>query len=282
MSEAPGKLYVCATPIGNLEDVSIRLLKTLRRADLIACEDTRHSLKLLNHYKIKKPLISYHQHSGKVREDRIVKELMAGRNVALVSDAGMPGISDPGQGLVQKAIAAGIQVEVIPGPSALICALSISGMNTDAFVFAGFLSAKRTQRREQLQSLAQDKRTVVIYEAPHRLPHTLEDIEEIMGAQRPMAMMRELTKLHEEVVRGAVGELRQRYAQNTVRGEICLVIAGLQDEKTAAASLETIAAETRKLIEDGMDKKEAFKLKAREYKVAKSIIYKYYVENYDH
>jgi len=168
---------------------------------------------------------------------------------------------------------------VVPGPSALICALSISGMDTGSFVFAGFLSAKRAQRREQLEELAEETRTVVLYEAPHRLAQALEDIEDVMGPKRPLAVARELTKIHEEVMRGTAGELREYYAHNTPRGEICLVIAA-KPEQEGEIDVEAIVAETRRLIDAGMDKKEAFKTKAREYKIAKSIIYKRYVENY--
>src|SRR5665647_2200281 len=177
----PGKLYICGTPIGNLEDVSIRLLKTLRRVDLIACEDTRHTIKLLNRYKIKNRLLSYHEHSQPQREQYILAELAAGRQIALVSDAGMPTISDPGQSLISQARAAGIEVEVIPGPSACIAALAVSGLDSTAFIFAGFLPVKTGQRRQVLASLKTEPRTVILYEAPHRLLKTLVDMGAVLG-----------------------------------------------------------------------------------------------------
>ena len=171
-----GKLYICATPIGNLEDVSVRLLKTLRRVDFIACEDTRQSLKLLNRYHIRKTLVSYHKHSTRNREDYIVEQLLAGKEVALISDAGMPGISDPGEELVARAVEEGIPMEVIPGPSALVAALALSGLDTSSFLYAGFLPNRSGKRRETLTALKAQPRTLIFYEAPHRLLATLSDM----------------------------------------------------------------------------------------------------------
>lgn len=275
-----GILYICATPIGNLEDVSIRLLKTLRQADLIACEDTRHTIKLLNRYKIHKPLTSYHQHSRLAKEDLILQELAAGKRVALVSDAGMPAISDPGADLVRRALEAGIKVEAIPGPSALVTALALSGLDTQSFIFIGFLPAKRGQRRELLSSLADQTRTMIFYEAPHRVLKTLTDMEELMGGERPIAVARELTKAYEEIRRGSIREVSAYYREHEPRGEFTLVVAGRQLE-TPTADMEQIAREIQQLIAEGMDKKEAFKKKAREYGIRKSDIYNYYVEYYD-
>ncbi|MGB4508850.1 MAG: 16S rRNA (cytidine(1402)-2'-O)-methyltransferase, partial [Syntrophomonadaceae bacterium] len=184
MTESSGTLYICATPIGNLEDVSIRLLKTLRQVDLIACEDTRHTKKLLNRYKINKPLTSYHQHSRLSKEEMIIQKLQAGQKIALVSDAGMPAISDPGADLVRRALKAGIKVEAVPGPSALITALALSGLDTKSFIFLGFLPAKSGQRRDILKGLDEQIHTMVFYEAPHRLLKTLADIEELLGGER--------------------------------------------------------------------------------------------------
>jgi len=278
MSENQGVLYICATPIGNLEDVSIRLLKTLRQADLIACEDTRHTLKLLNRYKIKRPLTSYHQHSKLEKVDYIIGQLQEGKQVALVSDAGMPGISDPGTILVARAIECGIRIEVVPGPSAVISALSLSGMDTSSFTFVGFLSSRRGERQKAIRMIAEEPRTLILYEAPHRLLDTLNDLSEIIGQERPIAVMREMTKLHETVVRGTVGELVEHFSQDKPRGEITLVIAPYNAPKPDETSLDQVMLEVEELIQQGMEKKEAFKLKAREYKIAKSIIYKCYFD----
>lgn len=278
MPENQGILYICATPIGNLEDVSIRLLKTLRQVDMIACEDTRHTLKLLNHYKITRPLTSYHQHSKADKEDYILEQLQAGKKIALVSDAGMPGISDPGTKLVKKAIEHGIRIEVVPGPSAVISALSLSGMDTASFIFAGFLPSRRGERKKAIEALARETRTLVLYEAPHRLADTLRDLQEILGEERQMAVMREMTKLHESVARGTVGELAAFFAQNKPRGEITMVISPYTPPVAGEVSMEQIIYEAQELIDQGIEKKEAFKMKAREYKIAKSTIYKCYFD----
>lgn len=280
MTETSGILYICATPIGNLEDVSIRLLKTLRQVDLIACEDTRHTIKLLNRYKIHKPLTSYHQHSRLAKEDLILQELAAGRRVALVSDAGMPAISDPGADLVRRALEAGIKVEAIPGPSALITALALSGLDTQSFIFIGFLPAKSGQRREILNSLADQTRTMIFYEAPHRLLKTLADMEELLGGERPIAVARELTKTYEEIKRGSIKEVSAYFSEHEPRGEFTIVLSGKQPE-SPSAGMEHIIREVQQLIAGGMDKKEAFKKKAREYGIRKSDIYNYYVEYCD-
>lgn len=280
MTDSSGTLYICATPIGNLEDVSIRLLKTLRLVDLIACEDTRHTIKLLNRYKINKPLTSYHQHSRLSKEDLILQKLQAGHQIALVSDAGMPAISDPGADLVKRALDAGIKVEAVPGPSALITALALSGLDTQSFIFIGFLPAKSGQRREILKSLCDQPRTMIFYEAPHRLLKTLADIEELMGSQRLIAVARELTKTYEEIRRGMVGEVLRYFQEHQPRGEFTIVLEGRQME-APTADIDQIAQEAQDLIEDGIDKKEAFKKKAREYGIRKSEIYKYYVDKYE-
>ena len=272
-----GKLYICATPIGNLEDATIRLLKTLRQVDMIACEDTRHTLKLLNRYNIKRQLISYHEHSRPEKEDYIIELLREGKDIALVSDAGMPAISDPGENLVKKAISAGIDLEVIPGPSALIAALAISGIDTTAFVFEGFLPSRSSPRREGLEKLKEETRTIILYEAPHRLLACLKDIESILGEERQLAIARELTKVYEEVKRGSVTELNEYYSLNPPRGEISIIIEG-KEVVVEAKSLAAIAREVEELLEQGMDKKEAFKTKAREYGIKKSMLYNYFVK----
>ena len=272
-----GKLYICGTPIGNLEDVSIRLLKTLRSVDLIICEDTRHTFKLLSRYKIKKATISYHEHSKKSKEDYIIEELSKGKNIALVSDAGMPLISDPGYNLIMRIIEAGIAIEVVPGPSAFVAALALSGIDSKNFVFEGFLPRRRGKRLEKLSELKDETRTLAIYEAPHRLLDTLADIERVMGGERNLAVTRELTKKHEEVKRGSVAEIRKYFINNQPRGEITIVIAGKEELIDNESKLDEIAEEIEEMINEGIDKKEAFKMKAREYKVKKSLIYNYFV-----
>ena len=273
-----GTLYICATPIGNLEDASIRLLKTLRKVDMIACEDTRQTLKLLNRYKIKKQLISYHEHSKPEKEDYIIELLREGKDIALVSDAGMPAISDPGERLVKKAITAGIKLEVIPGPSALIAALAISGIDTAVFIFEGFLPSRSSQRKERLEMLKEETRTIILYEAPHRLLACLKDIQSILGEERQLAVARELTKVYEEVKRGSAAELYEYYSLNPPRGEISIIIQG-KAVAAEAKSLVEIAQEVEELLEQGMDKKEAFKTKAREYGIKKSMLYNYFVKS---
>lgn len=274
-----GTLYVCATPIGNLEDVSIRLLKTLRRVDIIACEDTRQTSKLLQRYHIRKRLVSYHQHNRRAREELMVGYLREGKDVALVSDAGMPAISDPGEDLVRSAIREGFPVVVVPGPSALVSALALSGMDTTRFVFEGFLPAKASQRRDVLASLAAEPRTAVFYEAPHRLLATLEDMEAIMG-ERQIAVARELTKLFEEVVRGTVIEVRQHFATHPPRGEITIIIEG-NPGQPAQVDRAALLRELEELIASGVEKKEAFKIKAREYGLKKRDIYRLFVDETD-
>jgi len=273
-----GTLYVCGTPIGNLEDVSIRLLKTLRKVDIIACEDTRHTIKLLNRYKIKNRLLSYHEHSNSDREDYLLEEIKKGQNIALVSDAGMPGISDPGEKLIKKAIEAGIRVEVIPGPSACTAALAISGLDSTAFVFVGFLPNRRKPRLEALQDLKSESRTVIFYEAPHRLLDTLTDLQEIMGEEQVLVIGRELTKQYQEMQRGTLKELLSFYEKHSPRGEFCLLLPG-RIKDLSQVSMEQIVEETAQLIKAGMEKKEAFKMKAHEYGIKKSILYKYFLDN---
>lgn len=270
-----GILYICGTPIGNLEDVSIRLLKTLRTVDFIACEDTRHTIKLLNRYKIKKKLISYHEHSNLNREDYIINQLLEGKNVALVSDAGMPGICDPGERLVQKAIENDLDIEVIPGPSAAVSALAVSGLDTSTFVFEGFLPRQASKRIETLERNKEESRTVIYYETPHRLMKTLQDIHTVLGAKRQIVLVRELTKKHQELIRGNIDEIIDRFKQQSPRGEICLLIGG-KPEEPIEFNVDQLIKEVDDLIGKGMDKKEAFKMKARQYNLQKSVVYKYF------
>lgn len=271
-----GTLYVCATPIGNLEDASIRLLKTLRKVHLIACEDTRRTGRLLERYHIKNRLISYHRHNLREREDYLIRCLQAGQDVALVSDAGMPAISDPGQELVARAIREGLQIVVIPGPSALISALALSGIDTTRFVFEGFLPSRAGQRRESLARLAGETRTIVLYEAPHRLLQTLQDIQETLG-ERKIAVARELTKKYEEVVRGTVEEVKRHFSLQPPRGEFTLILEGRQ-RAVPQVDAATLMREVEELIAGGIEKKQAFKIKAREYGLKKNDVYKLFFE----
>ncbi|MGE5404733.1 MAG: 16S rRNA (cytidine(1402)-2'-O)-methyltransferase [Candidatus Saccharibacteria bacterium] len=269
-------LYICATPIGNLEDASFRLVRILGEVDLIACEDTRHTIKLLNHFDIKNRTISYHQHNQREREDYLIEQLKSGLNVALVSDAGTPGISDPGQLLVKRARQEEIPVQIIPGPSALISALVITGMDTGRFVFEGFLPSRGSQRRKRLKELASDLRTLVFYESPNRLLDLLADLEQELGV-RQVAVVRELTKIYEEVKSGSVTEVKDYYQANPVKGEITLVVEGASPTKVER-SLEEIALETLELMEKGVEKKEALRMKALEYDVRRGDIYNHIVE----
>jgi len=225
-----GTLYVCATPIGNLEDVSQRLLTTLRTVDLVAAEDTRHSLQLLRHFSIITELTSYHEHSKQARTDYLVAALLAGKNIALISDAGMPGISDPGEQFIAACIEKEIRVVVVPGPMAGVAALVISGLPTGRFAFEGFLPRSRKERREVLVSLLHEERTMVFYEAPHRLEETLTDMVQILG-ERKVALARELTKAFEEVKRGSLAVLLETVKSSGVRGELVLVVEGASRDK---------------------------------------------------
>lgn len=272
-----GTLFICGTPIGNLEDVSIRLLKTLRKVDIIACEDTRHTLKLLNHYKIKNRLLSYHEFSSKNKEDLLLNELKAGKDIALVSDAGMPLISDPGSNLIKRAVEIGIDLEVVPGPSACTAALALSGLDNSSFIFMGFPPAHHSQRRKFLQAFQDELRTVILYEAPHRLLATLEDINALLGPDRTVVIAREISKKYQEIKRGRAEEIYSYYTDSPPRGEICLLLGAAEREKEAK-SIDAILLEIDEMIEKGMAKKEAFKIKAHEYGVAKSIIYKRFIE----
>ncbi len=220
-----GILYLVATPIGNLEDVTLRALRVLSQAELIAAEDTRHTRKLLTHYQIPARLISYHEHNKLTRLEQVLEALAHG-DVALVSDAGTPGLSDPGYELVRAALGAGHAVTPVPGPSAPTAALVASGLATDAFVFLGYLPRRRQERRQTIEALAAERRTVVAFEAPHRLAESLTDLESVLGPQRPVAVCREMTKLHEEILRGTIAEVRRQFEGRPARGEITLVIGG--------------------------------------------------------
>lgn len=224
-SGRPGTLFLVATPIGNLEDVSARALRVLREADLVAAEDTRHTRRLLEHFGIPARVVSLHEHNERARAASLVGRVLAGENVALVTDAGSPGIADPGYPVVRAALAEGVRVESIPGPSAVIAALQVSGLPTDAFLFAGFLPPRGAARRRRLEELSLQRETVVVFESPHRIEACLVDLEAVWGA-RPIALARELTKLHEQVLRGNAREVRAALRADWKRGEMVLVLGG--------------------------------------------------------
>ena len=268
-----GMLYLVPTPIGNLGDISVRCKETLEMADFIAAEDTRVSLKLLNYLGIKKSLVSYYEHNKAQKGNMIVERILAGETCALVSDAGSPAISDPGEELVKQCAEAGITVCAIPGPCAVITALSISGQSTGRFCFEGFLSTAKKSRREHLEALADEQRTMVFYEAPHKLLATLESMAEVFGADRPISLCRELTKLHEEVVRTTLGAAIEKYTENAPKGEFVLVVAGAKPEEKAAATPEDAAARVAELIESGMSRKDAIRQTAKELDLPKNVVY---------
>ena len=268
-----GMLYLVPTPIGNLGDISTRCRETLENADFIAAEDTRVSLKLLNHLGIKKSLVSYYEHNKAFKGDQIVERILAGETCALVSDAGSPAISDPGEDLVKQCAAVGITVTAIPGPCAAITALSISGQATGRFCFEGFLSTSKKSRREHLDSLKKETRTMIFYEAPHKLLNTLEDMAEVFGADRPISLCRELTKLHEEVVRTTLAEAVVKYTENAPKGEFVLIIAGAQPEVEEAPTEEDAAGYLKRLIENGLSRKDAIKQTAKDLGLPKNVVY---------
>jgi len=273
-SREQGTLYLCATPIGNLEDVTLRVLRTLKEADLIAAEDTRRTRKLLAHYGIHTRLVSYHEHNRRSRGDQILALLQAGKQVALVTDAGLPGISDPGEEIAARALAEGIKVVPLPGPNAALTALAASGLPAARFSFEGFLPVQPAARKERLQSLTEETRTLIFYEAPHRLQRTLQDLLAVLG-DRKIAVARELTKVHEEVWRGSLSAALA-YFQNP-RGEFTLVVAGAKKQKTAApekpVSRAAIAEKVRTLEAGGKDRREALKEAARQLKLKRRDVY---------
>ena len=268
----PGTIYLVATPLGNLEDITLRALRILKEVDLIACEDTRHTRRLLNHFDIHKRLLSYHEHNETRRAAELVREARQGKNIAVVSDAGMPAIADPGYRVVTEAIAAGVPVVPIPGPVAVETALAASGLPTDAFRFGGFLPAKKTQRRKTLRAMAHSTATLVFYEAPHRIVETLADVKAILG-ERPIVVARELTKIHEEFLRGPTSEvLAELQSRKTVKGEITLLIGRgtVEPEKT-----RTVQQRVAELIEkQGLTKMDAIKQAARERGISKRQAYR--------
>ena len=269
----PGMLYLVPTPIGNLGDISQRCRETLEQVDFIAAEDTRVTLKLLNHLGIKKSLVSYFEHNKAYKGNVILDRILAGETCALVSDAGSPAISDPGEDLVRQCAEAGITVCAIPGPCAVITALSISGQSTGRFCFEGFLSTAKKSRRAHLEALASEPRTMVFYEAPHKLLATLEDMAAVFGTDRPVSLCRELTKLHEEVVRTTLGAAIEKYTADPPRGEFVLVVAGAPEQAAEEATPQDAAARVTELMESGLSRKDAVKQTAQELNLPKNVVY---------
>lgn len=265
-----GKLYICPTPIGNLEDITLRTIRILGEVDLIAAEDTRHTIGLLRHFDIKKPLTSYHEHNIREKGDELIEKLSDGKNVALVSDAGMPGISDPGADLVGLAIEKGLEVVVLPGPSASLTALVASGLNTDKFIFEGFLPSKKNHRRERLEKIREYRETTIIYESPHRILDSLKDIGDILG-ERKLSVSRELTKKYEETFRGTAEEALDKFSGGKVRGEFVIVVEGNPgqgegEEVDIREALDSYRSQ-------GHSNREAVKLVAKEYKLPRNLVY---------
>jgi len=269
-----GVLYLVGTPIGNLEDITYRAVRVLREASVIACEDTRQTRKLLDHYGIALPTISYHEHNEAERAAELVRKLEEGLNVAQVSDAGMPGISDPGFRVITLAIECGITVVPVPGPSALTAALVGSGLPTDAFEFLGFLPAKSGQRRTTLELLRPSRRTIVVYEAPHRIRGALQDIAEILGPSRPVVVARELTKIHEEFIRGTADQVLSRLQAHEPKGEITLLIGPGEVSREPTAGKDLAARLHEIVSEQKLDEKAALKVLAKEHGVSKSEVYR--------
>lgn len=268
-----GKLYVVGTPIGNLGDISPRALAALSGCDFIAAEDTRVTLKLLNHFEIKKPMISYFEHNRRQKGEYIAERILSGENCALVTDAGMPAVSDPGEDLVALCHEKGIPVSVVPGPSAFVAAIALSGLPVGRFTFEGFLSVSKVSRREHLEEVKKEKRTMVFYEAPHKLSATLTDMYAYFG-DRKIAIVREITKIHEEVIRTTLKEASEKYAEESLKGEIVLVIEGYEEKEEDLPTLEDAIIKAKKYIEEGMSASFAAKQAAKDTGIKKGDIYK--------
>jgi 16S rRNA (cytidine1402-2'-O)-methyltransferase len=272
-----GTLYLVATPIGNLEDITLRALRVLKEADLIAAEDTRQTLKLLNHFEIKNTLVSYHEHNKVEKGNYLVGQMLEGKNIALVSDAGSPGISDPGEDLVKLAAEQGIPVTMTPGPAAVITGLVLSGLPSGRFSFEGFLPMNKRQRSERLKSIQDDTRTLVFYEAPHKLIHTLRDMREAFGNRR-ISLARELTKKFEEILRCTLDEAIDKYGRETPKGEFVLILEGTDENSLKEAEISSwnaigLAEHVRMYTDGGMDRKEAMKRVAEERGISKREVY---------
>ena len=276
-----GKLFLCATPIGNLEDITYRVVRTLEEADLIAAEDTRHSIKLLNHFQIKTPMTSYHEYNKVDKARYLVNQMLSGVNVALITDAGTPGISDPGEELVRQCYEAGVEVASLPGPAACITALTMSGLSTRRFCFEAFLPAEKSDKKERLrilEELKKETRTIIVYEAPHHLTKTLKDLREVLGGSRRLTVCRELTKKYETAWQTTLDGAISRYEEEEPKGEFVLVIEGKSlDEirEEAVRSWEEMSVEDHMALYEGqgMDRKEAMKQVAKDRGVSKREIY---------
>ena len=273
-----GTLYLCATPIGNLEDMTFRAIRVLREADLIAAEDTRNSIKLLNHFDIHTPMTSYHEYNRVEKAHELIKELLSGKNIALITDAGTPGISDPGEELVRFSLERGITVTSLPGASALVTAVSLSGQDSRRFSFEGFLPRKKKERQERLSDLQKEFRTFVLYEAPHHLAETLGDLYRTLG-DRELTICRELTKIHEEVRKTTLGDAVNYYKDNSPRGEYVLVLAGADREaeekrKQEAFGEMSVTEHVANYMAQGLDRKEAMKAAAKDRGISKSEVYR--------
>ncbi len=270
-------LYVCGTPIGNLEDITLRVLRTLKEVDLIAAEDTRQSVKLLNHYNIKTPLTSYHEHNKDTKGPQLIAMLKEGKNIAIVTDAGMPGISDPGEDLIRLCYDNDVEVTVVPGATAVVTALVLSGLNSRSYIFEGFLPKNKKQKKEVLEKLKNEVRTTVFYEAPHHLVQTLEELCEYAG-NRNSAVIRELTKKHETVEKGNLVNLLEHFKNNEPKGEFVIVIEGadisqIKADEAAKFELMTIKEHFKKYINDGFDEKSAMKAVAKDRGIGKRDVY---------
>lgn len=277
-----GKLYLCATPIGNLEDITLRVLRTLKEVDLIAAEDTRNSIKLLNHFDIKTPMTSYHEYNKIDKAYVLIDKLLAGQNIALITDAGTPGISDPGEELAAMCAEAGIEVTSLPGPSACITALTLSGLPTRRFAFEAFLPMDKKERKAILEELSHETRTIILYEAPHRLVRTLQELQETLG-NRKMTLCRELTKKHETAFRTTIDDLLLFYENEKPLGECVLIIEGLsrrEIQQKERESWDEISIEDHMAIYEnqGIQKKEAMKLVAKDRGITKREVYQYLLQ----
>ena len=272
---APG-LYIVATPIGNLEDITLRALRVLSEVNMIACEDTRHTQKLLNHFEIRTPTQSYHQHNEAARAKELVERIAAGERIALVCDAGMPGISDPGERVIQAVVKRGLNVVAIPGPSALVSALVVSGLPTDSFRFLGFLPARSGERRSRLEAVHSEESTLVFYEAPHRILEMLADLEKTFGPTRQLVIARELTKIHEEFLRGSVSQISAELAKrDAIKGEITVMVAGCRGGEAAAQPKRDLIRRMHELMEaESKDEKTALKQVAKEFGLSRSQAYR--------
>ena len=270
-----GKLYICPTPIGNLEDMTYRTIRILNEVDLIAAEDTRHSIKLLNHFEISKPLTSYHEHNKDSKGGYLINKLLEGENIALISDAGMPGISDPGEDIIKQAIEHNIDIEVLPGATASITALVGSGLETAKFAFEGFLDRDKKVRRNQLEELKEERRTIIFYESPHRLKDTLKDMLKVLGNRR-IAVNREITKKYQDIIREDIETVINIFNEKEVKGEFVLIVEGFKGEKTVQNSYEDLTEREYviTLMENGMDKKDAIKTVCKDRKLKKDVVYK--------